>query len=122
MSAYYFRRYQKREDTLSLDDFLRQQRPYVLSNFEIYSIGSKVVADFVGRYEHLLADFEKVLRHVGIAEPVELPRLKAGARTDKRPYREVINPEQRALIAQRCQTEIQLLGYRFDEEGMGIVS
>ena len=115
VSAYYFRRYQTGDQALTFQDFLGQQRPHVLSNYGIYSIDSRVIADFVGRYENLLGDFQRALSQVGITETIELPRLKAGARTDKRPYREIITPDQRRFIAERCQAEIALMGYRFDE-------
>ena len=112
VSAYHWHKYQTNE-AVTFDEFLAQQRPYILSNFEIYSIDSKVAVDFVGRYENLREDLDKVLAQVGIPGPVELPRLKGAARTDKRPYREVITPDQQAQIERLCRAEIDLMGYRF---------
>jgi len=114
VSAYFWRRYQTGNDALSFQEFLTQQRPHVLSNYSIYSIEGRVAVDFVGRYETLLVDLRKILDRIGIAEPVELPRLKAKARTDRRPYREIITPDQHAFIASHCRAEIALMGYTFD--------
>jgi hypothetical protein len=113
VSAYYWHRFRSGDSDLEFQDFLMQQRPRVLSNYAIYSIDSSVAVDLVGRFENLLPDFNRALAHIGIDEPVELPRLKAKARTDKRPYSEVISPEQQRYIATHCQAEIALMDYRF---------
>jgi hypothetical protein len=113
VSAYHWMRYQSGNNELTFDDFLKQQGPHILSNYGIYSIDSQVAVDFVGRYETLVDDFRKALTHIGITETLDLPRLKGKARTDKRPYREVINAEQEQFIAERCKAEIALMGYRF---------
>ena len=115
VSAYFFRRYQTNDAALTFQSFLDQQRPHVLSNYGIYAIEGRVAVDFVGRYERLVEDLQKALAYVGITEPIVLPRLKASARTDKRPYREIITPEQRRFIEERCHAEIELLHYRFEE-------
>ena len=73
-----------------------------------------VFVDFVGRFESLVADFGKALTQIGVKEAIDLPRLKAKARTDKRPYREFMTSEQQQYIADNCRAEIELLGYRFE--------
>lgn len=114
VSAYHFRKYQISDPTLTFTDFLAQQRPRTLSNYGIYSLGSRVAVDFIGRFENLVADFGKALAQIGVTQQIELPRLKAKARTDKRPYREFMTPEQQRYIAYHCRAEIELLGYRFE--------
>jgi hypothetical protein len=114
VSAYFFRKYQIDDPSLSFRDFLQREPARTFSNYGIYSIGSRVAVDFVGRFENLAADFGKALAQSGISESLELPRLKAKSRTDKRPYREFLTPDQQRLIADRCEAEIELLGYRFE--------
>lgn len=111
VSAYFWQRYQI-DASVSFEDFL-SGRTELLSNFDLYSIDSRIAVDFVGRYENLAADLRCALGHIGLPQNLELPRLKAKARTDKRPYQEIITPEQEALIASRCAREIALLDYQF---------
>jgi len=113
VSAYFWIKFRTGNADLPFNEFLVQQRPYILSNYGIYSIDSRVAVDFVGRYETLVDDFNRALAQIGITEPLELPRLKAKARTDKRPYRELITPDEERFIASHCQAEIALMGYRF---------
>jgi hypothetical protein len=114
VSAYFFRKYQISDPDLSFAAFLRQQRPRTLSNYGIYTIDSRLAVDFIGRFENLSTDFAKALASVGINDRIELPRLKAKSRTDRRPYRELLTPEQQQYIAEHCREEIALLEYRFD--------
>lgn len=114
VSAYFWRRYQTKNDSLAFQDFLAQQPPHLLSNYSIYSVDGRVAADFVGRYETLLVDLRSVLDRIGIKEPVELPRLKGKARTDRRPYREIVTPDQQTFIAGHCRAEIALMNYTFE--------
>jgi hypothetical protein len=114
VSAYFFRKYQIDDPSLSFTDFLQREPPRTFSNYAIYSIGRDVAVDFIGRFENLVADFDKALAQIGIRESLELPRLKAKSRTDKRPYREFLTADQQRLIAERCEPEIQLLDYRFE--------
>jgi len=113
VSAYFWQKYDTGNAALEFQDFLMQQTPRLLSNHAVYTIDSRVAVDFVGRFEKLVPDFNNVLAHLGIDEPLELPRLKTKARTDKRPYHEIITPEQERFIASHCQPEIALMGYRF---------
>jgi hypothetical protein len=53
-------------------------------NYEIYSDESGPAVDFLGQYERLEQDLRKVLRHVGIKEPIDIPRTNiTGTRPDQ---------------------------------------
>ena len=84
-----------------------------IRNFETYSIHGKVAMDFVGKYENLAADLQKVMDEVGIKDEVAIPITRSEHRKDRRPYRELYTPEMRDIIARVYPQEIELLGYEF---------
>jgi hypothetical protein len=86
-----------------------------LSNWSIYAIGERVVADFIGRYEHLAEDLGSALLRVGITEEVALPRTKAGTRQDRRHYSQLLDARARARIESVCARELAAFGYRWQE-------
>jgi hypothetical protein len=85
----------------------------VLSNWPIYARGDEVVADFVGRYEHLDDDLAEVWARLRLPSAPELPRAKAGQRTDRRSYREVLDPAARAVVEHACIRELETFAYAF---------
>jgi hypothetical protein len=83
-------------------------------NYEIYSDESGPAVDFLGQYERLEQDLRKVLRHVGIKEPIDIPRTNiTGTRPEQHDYRDFYTPRTRALVADWYAREIALLGYGF---------
>lgn len=85
----------------------------LVNNRGVYSIDGEIVADRLLRFENLAEELEEVRRHVGISEPLEMPRAKGGTRTDKRPYRDVFTPEQAELVRARFSQQTNPLGYHF---------
>ena len=94
-----------------LDDFFTRYK--LKSDFKRYTIDGKPVVDFIGRYEHLLDDLEKVTVRLGIPFDRWLPRAKGGHRDPRAHYRELLSPAQRDLIAERFKREIELMDYEF---------
>ena len=68
----------------------------------------KVLVDFVGHFESLEADFQKVCRRLGLDRT--LPHLN---RSEHRAYRSYYDAETRTVIARRYQADIELFGYAF---------
>lgn len=71
-----------------------------------------VMADFVGRFENLRADFAAVADRIG--EPgLALPhRLKSKVR-ESRHYRDFYDDRLRRLVAERYEEDVESFGYRF---------
>lgn len=65
--------------------------------------------DFIGRFENLENDFEKVLDWIGIKYS-KLPHLR---KTKKRDYRNFYDEETRKLVERKFKEEIEYFGYRF---------
>ena len=67
-----------------------------------------VIVDFVGRFESLEADFNKVCDMIGVNR--ELPHVNRSVRTD---YREYYTDETRAIVGSIAQADIEMFGYEF---------
>lgn len=105
----------KRPKVVSFDDYLERERSK-LDNFDIYSIGGKIVADFVIRYERLNEDFAAVGERIGLN--AALPKSKSSYRPAARPHYSTYytSPRTRQLIEEWYPREIEAFGYRFETE------
>ena len=78
--------------------------------------GEGIVADFVGRYENLDADFAHVLDRIGLTGEVALPRVNVNKqRTEGQDiaYREYFSSADRDIVADWYAREIAHFGYAF---------
>jgi hypothetical protein len=73
----------------------------------------RVAVDFVGRYERLAEDFRLVGQKIGLPA-IELPRLQAAREPVK--YAAFYTAESRRIAAERYGNDVELFGYRFDDE------
>ena len=87
----------------------RVSKEMVLQKKFISDNKGKIIVDFVGRYENLQEDFQKVCAKLGITEEV-LPHLN---RSDRRDYREYYNQRTENLILEHFQEDIEMFGYDF---------
>ncbi len=83
------------------------------SGFELYTLGSELAVDRICFYENLQPELEEVRTHIGLPEPLDLPRANSSSRTDKRHYRELFGEAQRERIRRVFRREIELFGYEF---------
>lgn len=80
---------------------------------ELYSIDGQVAVDKICRFENIPEELELIRTHLDIPEKLELPRAKSRFRKDQRSYREILDAEQQAIIAELFSDEINLMGYEF---------
>ena len=99
------------EPPLPLDEWIRQGKGSRIHAFDIYSINGKVVVDRILRFEKLKEELDEIARHLGLPEPLQLPRAKGGFRKDRRPYREIMGKESRRELAAVYARELALLDY-----------
>ncbi len=71
--------------------------------------GKKILMDFVGRFEDIAEDFQKVREHLGIPH-IELPKLRS---TRRGPYREYYNEDSKEHIARLYKEDIEVFNYQF---------
>ena len=115
ISNYYWR-CRGKTDRIDLEEYFRiWHGRYNQFNYPLYTIDGQLAVDFVGRYENLAEDLKYAMKQVGIDFDGWMPRAKGAARTDRRHYSEVLNDQQREMIAQHFKPEIDLLGYTFED-------
>ncbi|HEY4113994.1 MAG TPA: hypothetical protein VGM17_08020 [Rhizomicrobium sp.] len=78
---------------------------------QYYTVDGKAVVDEFIRQERLHEDLKRVGARLQLSIPDELPRSKTKTRRDKRPAREILNEEQKAIIRNKCRLEFELLNY-----------
>lgn len=74
-------------------------------------LSGKIIVDFIGHYETLQDDFDKVCRTIGIA-PKQLPHKRQAK--DRSDYRKYYSDEIAELVAQRFKPDVEAFGYTFD--------
>ncbi|MCU0767269.1 MAG: sulfotransferase family protein [Gammaproteobacteria bacterium] len=89
-----------------LDTSIERQSDYLVD------LHGNLIVDFVGRYEHLQADFAEACRRIGIRCP-ELPHRRRANDRD-RDYRSYYTDHTAALVAAHFAADIERFGYRFD--------
>jgi hypothetical protein len=100
--------------SLSLDEYLARGRFPI--NFFRYTdrSGSQIIVDRILRYENLTAELNEVFGQLNIPFDGTLGiAAKSEYRTDRTPYQEVFNDDQRRIVEKAFAKEIELHGYRF---------
>jgi hypothetical protein len=101
--------------SLSLDEYLARGR-FPINYFRYTNrSGTKIILDRILRYENLVAELSEVFSQLKIPFGGTLGvTAKSGYRSDRRPYQEVFNDEQRKIVEKAFAKEIKLQGYRFE--------
>jgi hypothetical protein len=71
-----------------------------------------MLADFIGKYETLEADWERIGARLGIAQ--KLPRLNVNPER-QRDYTSYYSERTRKVVAERFALDVEYFGYRFGE-------
>ena len=75
--------------------------------------GRRIMADFVGRFENLAADFDAVAQRIGGGRRLELPHSMRSASRKSRSYTEFYDDRLRDLVYERYRDDIEIFGYSF---------
>src|SRR5690242_11825211 len=89
----------REEGSLSLDEYLARGK-FPINYFRYTDrSGTKIIVDRVLRYENLVAELSEVFSQLKIPFDGTLGvTAKSGYRSDRRPYQEVFNDEQRKIV------------------------
>lgn len=82
-----------------------KQYPFVCDS------GGTIMADYIGRYEHLPESFEHIAKKIGVYSGKPIPALN---RSKHKPYQEYYTPETREIVGNLLKTDIELFGYDFE--------
>ena len=72
-----------------------------------------ILADFVGRYENLQADFDFVAKRIGGNQDLQLPHILRSRSRKNRPYTDFYDQRLRDLVYERFQEDVELFGYSY---------
>jgi hypothetical protein len=99
---------------LSLDEYLTRGR-FPINYFRYTNrSGTRIIVDRILRYENLIPELGEVFSHLNVPFDGTLGiKAKSEYRTDRRPYQQVFNDEQRRIVEKAFAKEIELHGYRF---------
>ncbi len=94
----------------SFDEYIRWrcENEVIFQKDFIYSNDGELLVDFVGRFENLDADFEKICSCIGIS--TTLPKLNV---SNTKPYQQYYTDETKKLVRQTFSPDIALFGYDF---------
>jgi hypothetical protein len=100
--------------SLSLDEYLARGR-FPINYFRYTDrAGTKVIVHRVLRYENLIDELGDVFSQLNIPFAGTLGiAAKSEYRTDRRPYQQVFNDDQRRIVEKAFAKEIELHGYHF---------
>ena len=104
---------------LSLDEYLTRGR-FPINYFRYTNrSGTRMIVDRILRYENLIPELGEVFSHLNVPFDGTLGiKAKSEYRTDRRPYQQVFNDEQRRIVEKAFAKEIELHGYRFEPLGV----
>ena len=74
-----------------------------------------IMADFVGRFENLAADFAIVAERIGSAQRLQLPHKLRSTSRKYRPYTEFYDDRLRNLVYERYREDIEIFNYSFGD-------
>jgi hypothetical protein len=97
-------------------DWLEEQA--LLPQIDRLTIGGAIAVDFVGRFENLQSDFDKICSNLRI-ESRPLPQV---FKTEHAPYVECYDNETRKIVEELYATDIETFGYRFGEPPRSMLS
>ena len=112
--SHYYMHAAREDSALTFDEYLARGR-FPINYFRYTDrSGTKIIVDRVLRYEKLLAELGEVFSQLNIPFDGTLGvAAKSEYRTDRKPYQQVFNDDQRRIVEKAFAQEIQLHGYRF---------
>ncbi len=110
VSLYYWRT-RNMNPKPNLLEYLQTVDVIHLSNFEIYSIDGALAVDYVGSYENLDEEINKIGEMLKLPNKINLPKAKGATRKDKRDYTNIVGFEEKRIVDRVCAREIALFGY-----------
>ncbi len=106
---------QKRHEGLDLDTFINGGllESFATSCRSIYSHQGAILVNHLYHYEQLQESIENLFNDLNLAGNPQLPKAKSALRTDKRPYKEILNSNQKDAIERIFYQEVELGKYHF---------
>ncbi|MFC2164529.1 sulfotransferase family 2 domain-containing protein [Acidobacteriota bacterium] len=87
--------------------------PWTKSCYDYFIYDSKIVVDFIGKFENLQEDFNTICRKIGIQDP---PKLKRYQKTRHKHYTKYYpTQELKDMVEFIYKNDVEHFGYKFEE-------
>lgn len=121
VSLYHHREFRRKNPSPNFDRdmksaFYRLAHYSRVTNWDVYTIDNKLVADRVIRYESLEAEIGEVLAKLGVRDVPQLPKTNTSYSGERAHYSTYYSDKTRDLIAGWYRREIEALNYSFDDQ------
>ena len=115
LSQYFELKKDQRLEPLDLDTFINDGtlEKFAISCRSIYSDQGNILVKHLYRYENLQETVENIFNNLNLTGNPQLPKAKSDLRTDKRPYRDLLNTNQKHKIEHIFAQEIEWGKYLF---------
>jgi len=112
--SHYYMHAAREGGSLSLDQYLARSR-FPLNSFRYTNrAGTRIIVDRILHYENLIRELGEVFSQLNIPFEGTLGvQAKSEFRTDRRPYQQIFNDEQRRIVEKAFAKEVELHRYRF---------
>ena len=115
LSQFFELKKDQRLQSLDLDTFIEggMLEKFAISCRSIYSDQGEILVKHLYRYENLQETIQIIFNELNLTGNPQLPRAKSNLRTDKRPYRDLLNTNQKNQIKRIFAQEIEWGKYQF---------
>ena len=112
--SHYYMHAAREGGSLSLDQYLARSR-FPFNSFRYTNrAGTRIIVDRILHYENLIRELGEVFSQLNIPFEGTLGvQAKSEFRTDRRPYQQIFNDEQRRIVEKAFAKEVELHRYRF---------
>ena len=96
-------------------EFLKSGKAGQIKGADLYTKKGVPVVDQIYKFEALDQALEDISQKLGLDEPLQLPekKTKSNSRKDKRPYQEVLSPEEVEWVKKIFSWELEYFDYSF---------
>jgi len=109
--SWYFWRFPA-EPRPTISEFIQSREANIVKGFELYTCASDVVVNKVFLYEEISDAMDELRERLSLEETPVLPFAKAGFRTDKRNYKDILSEADKSKIAKVFAREIAYFNYK----------
>ncbi len=110
--SWYFWRYPS-EPRPTISEFIQSGEANLVKGFDLYTDSSNIVVDRVFLYEQISDAPQEISEQLNLDSIPELPFAKAGVRTDKRNYKEILSDSDKEKLSKVFAREIAYFRYEF---------
>ncbi len=89
-----------------------KKREMLTKQVDTILCGSKIIVDFIGRYENLHEDYNKLCESLNVADPMQLPH-KHNKKDGRKHYTEIYNSETKDIVSEYYSRDIEMFNYKF---------